>query len=249
MVAHLFALTAALVSGRGMPIAGTRMRTTGAVALATPFTFDGRSSTISPYDNTNFQLARYGSSPVYSPVSMATSMYGGGGMMNSMYGGYGGCASIGISNPRPHGSHPSPNMRALLVSLLPLADEHGGMGGMNEMGGMGRYDRMSYGRYGGGIGRFGMGGRYDRMSYGRGGGMGGYGMVGYGYDRMSYGRGGGMGGYGMVGRYGGMAYGRGGGMGGYGMGSPMGGRHGGMGGYGMYGVGYGNYYSPYSYGR
>eukprot|EP00900_Chrysochromulina_parva_P003853 jgi/Chrpa1/13469/Chrysochromulina_OHIO_Genome00018530-RA len=84
MVAHLFALTAALVSGRGMPIAGTRMRTTGAVALATPFTFDGRSSTISPYDNTNFQLARYGSSPVYSPVSMATSMYGGGGMMNSI---------------------------------------------------------------------------------------------------------------------------------------------------------------------
>merc|ERR1719453_2032867 len=91
MVAHLLnALTAALVSGRGL-MSTPRMRSADAMALATPFTFDGRSSTSSPYDNTNFM--RYGASPNYSPVSMATSMYGGGmgmGMgMGGMYGRYG----------------------------------------------------------------------------------------------------------------------------------------------------------------
>ena len=130
MVAQLFALTAALVSGRGMPIAGTRMRTTGAVALATPFTFDGRSSTISPYDNTNFQLARYGSSPVYSPVSMATSMYGGGGMMNSMYGGYGGYGGM-------------------MGGYGGMMGGYGGMGRYGGMGGMGGYGMGRYGGMGG----------------------------------------------------------------------------------------------------
>ena len=105
------ALTSSMLTGHGL-MATPRMRSAPPMAISSPFTFDGRSSTetASPYD----------------------------------MGGYGRCASIGISNPRPC-SHPSPNMCALPVSLLPLADEHGGMRGMNEMGGMGGYGRMSYG--------------------------------------------------------------------------------------------------------
>lgn len=117
------ALTSSMLTGHGL-MATPRMRSAPPMAISSPFTFDGRSSTetASPYD----------------------------------MGGYGRCASIGISNPRPC-SHPSPNMCALPVSLFPLADEHGGMRGMNEMGGMGGYGRMAHGHGGGMYG--GMGGR------------------------------------------------------------------------------------------